>query len=288
MSKGQSKKAEWFDEYHKGVRYGLQGKVLINEKSQFQEIKIIESEKYGKCLLLDNCWMTAEHQEKQYHECLVQPAMCGANNLEKVLIIGGGDGGSARECLKHQELRQLDLIEIDYRVIDLSKKYLPSLGGDSWNDTRLNIEINDGVEWIRKAKENSYDVIIIDSSDPKGPAKGLFDKTFYENCKRILRPGGVFGTQSESPESFKRTHIDIVKLIREVFLYADPLYGPVPIYPSGWWSWTFAAHKEPKYLNPQQKRSSWVSETCEFWSPRWQSGAFDAIPACIERELLIR
>ena len=91
---------DWIDEIHEGVRYGLQGKVIFKENSRFQEITIIDSERYGKGLLLDGCWMTAEKQEKHYHECLAQPALCSAKHLDRVLIIGGGDGGTAKECFK--------------------------------------------------------------------------------------------------------------------------------------------------------------------------------------------
>ena len=116
---------DWIDEYHQGVRYGLEGKILINEKSPFQQITLIESKRYGKGLLLDNCWMATEGQEKFYHECLVHPALCSAKNIFKVLIIGGGDGGSARECLRHKEIEHLDMVEIDGRVVELSQQYLP-------------------------------------------------------------------------------------------------------------------------------------------------------------------
>ena len=276
---------DWIDEVHNGVRYGLEGKVLINEKSLFQEIKIIESSRYGKGLLLDGCWMTAELQERHYHECLVHPALCSSAQINKILIIGGGDGGTARECLRHKELQHLDLVEIDYRVVELSQQYLPELGGSAWKDPRFHLNIDDGIKWTAQSTDNSYDVVIVDGSDPKGPSKGLFNKVFLENCKRILRPGGVFATQSESPEAFRKVHIETVLLIREIFGYADPLYGCVPMYPSGWWSWTFASVEAPRYLNPMATRINHVAKDCEIWSPQWQEGAFKAIPAFIEREL---
>tara|TARA_Y100001968_G_C19427818_1_gene755351 strand:+ start:1357 stop:2220 length:864 start_codon:yes stop_codon:yes gene_type:complete len=275
----------WIDEYQSGQRFGLEGKVLINKESEIQKITIVETTKYGKGLLIDNCWMTTEYDEKYYHECLVQPAMCSAKALDKVLIIGGGDGGSARECFRHKDIKQLDLVEIDSEVVKVSQEYLPSLGGEVWKDSRLNLEIKDGIEWVKNAENSSYDVIIIDSSDPKGPAKGLFNKEFFKNCKRILKPDGVFGAQTESPIAFSQLHIDIVKIIRNIFEYADPLYGCVPIYPSGSWSWTFAAKNKPIYLNPLQERAESILESCEVWSPRWQKGAFNAIPNFIEKSL---
>ncbi len=276
---------KWIDEYHQGVRYGLEGRVIVNETSNYQEITIIESHRYGKGLLLDGCWMTAEKADRHYHEPLVHPALCGAKKIEKVLIIGGGDGGTARECLRYKEVKQLDMIEIDNRVIELSKQYLPNIGGMAWNDSRLNLQISDGIEWVSNSIENSYDVIIVDGSDPIGPAKGLFNKRFLKNCMRILNKDGIFATQSESPESFREIHLETIKLIREIFNCSDTLYGCVPIYPSGWWSWTFATKDHPSYQYPMQTRSKLIESQCDIWSPKWQLGGFQAMPAFIKREL---
>ena len=275
----------WKDEYQEDVRYGLKGRKLIEKKSKFQKITVFESKRYGKALLLDDCWMTAEKQEKQYHECLVHPALCSSEELNNVLIIGGGDGGTARECLKYKELKKLKLIEIDEIVIEMSKKYLSEIGGNCWLDPRLDVQSEDGISWVQQAEESSFDAVIIDSSDPKGPAKGLFNKKFFQNCRRILKSNGVFAAQTESPEAFEKTHIESVKVIREVFGTADPLYGNVPIYPSGWWSWTFASIGKRRYLYPINSRAEHISKTCQFWSPRWQKGSFDSVPAHIERKL---
>ena len=261
--------SEWLDEYHQGVRYGLQGKIILEESSPFQKITIYESKKYGTALLLDDCWMTAEKSEKYYHECLIHPALCSAKQIHNILIIGGGDGGSARECLKYKDVKSIDLVEIDKRVVQLSQKYLPSIGGDAWSDSRLNIHIKNGIDWV----------------DPIGPSKELFSSSFLKDCKRILKPGGVLATQSESPESFQQIHINIVKVLREIFDYADPMYGSVSIYPSGLWSWTFASMENPKYMHPKKSRVEEISENCQIWSERWQQGAFNSIPAFIEREL---
>jgi spermidine synthase len=275
----------WIDEEHQGVRYGLAGRVLEERASPFQRVTIIESDRYGKGLLLDGCWMTAERQERHYHESLVHPALCGAAAIERVLVIGGGDGGTARECLRHPGVAHLDLVEIDGLVVEWSQKHLPSIGGDAWSDPRLQLTVGDGIAWVAEAPEASYDVVIVDGSDPAGPAEGLFNRAFFEHCRRILRPGGVFATQSESPEAFRQVHIAMVQLLREVFGHADPLYGWVPMYPSGWWSWTFAAVDGPRYREPQPQRASAVAAGCEIWSPRWQRGGFDAMPAFIERAL---
>ena len=275
----------WIDEIHRGVRYGLAARVIAEQTSPFQRVTIIESERYGKGLLLDGCWMTAERQERHYHEAIVHPALCAAERIERVLVIGGGDGGTARECLRHSGVQHLDMVEIDGLVVAWSQEHLPAIGGGCWSDPRFHLTVGDGIAWVAEAAEASYDVVIVDGSDPAGPAEGLFNRAFFTHCRRILRPGGVFATQSESPEAFRQVHLDTVRLLREVFGHADPLYGWVPMYPSGWWSWTFAAVDGPRYRQPDPARAAAVAEGCEIWSPRWQRGGFDAVPAAIEREL---
>ena len=275
----------WIDEEHRGVRYGLAGRVLVEEQSDVQRITVIESERYGKGLLLDGCWMTAERQERHYPESLVHPALCSAAAIERVLVIGGGDGGTARECLRHPGVRRLDMVEIDGRVVELSREHLPTIGGSAWSDPRFQLTVGDGIAWAADAADASYDVVLVDGSDPAGPAEGLFNRTFFDHCRRILKPGGVFATQSESPEAFRDVHIAMVRLIREVFGHADPLYGWVPMYPSGWWSWTFAATDGPRYRTVLQERAAAVAAGCEIWSPTWQAGGFQAVPASIAREL---
>jgi spermidine synthase len=275
----------WVDEVYAGCRYGMRATVLVDTHSPFQRVTVIDSEPYGKALLLDGCWMTAERQERQYHESLVHPALTSAASIERVLVIGGGDGGTAREVLRHPGVHQLDMVEIDGLVVELCREHLPSLGATAWSDPRFQLTIGDGIAWVAAAADASYDVVIVDGSDPAGPAEGLFNEAFFRHCRRLLRPGGVFATQSESPEAFRAVHIDSVRMLRQVFGHADPLYGWVPMYPSGWWSWIFAAVDGPRYLTPQLERAEAVAAGCEIWSPRWQGGAFEAVPAAIEREL---
>ncbi len=285
MKKAFKEEINWIDEYHQGVRYGLEGKLILEESTPFQKITIYETKRYGKALLLDDCWMTAEKNEQYYHESLIHPALCGSKKIENILIIGGGDGGSARECLRYHEVKSVDLIEIDIRVIELSKEYLPKIGGNAWSDSRLNLKVKNGIDWVKNTKDNSYDVIIIDGADPIGPSKELYKYSFLKDCKRILKQEGILATQSESPESFHQIHLDIIKILRQIFDYADPMYGSVSIYPSGLWSWTFASMEKPTYMNPIESRVKEISDKCLIWSEQWQKGAFNTIPAFIKREL---
>ena len=137
--------SSWIDEEHRGVRYGLRGEVLVEETSPFQRISVIRSERYGRGLLLDGCWMTAEQQERHYHEALVHPALCSASSIERILVIGGGDGGTARECLRHPGVQRLDMVEIDGRVVELSREHLPDIGGSAWSDPRFQLTVGDGI-----------------------------------------------------------------------------------------------------------------------------------------------
>ncbi|TGG85890.1 MAG: polyamine aminopropyltransferase [Aphanocapsa feldmannii 288cV] len=275
----------WIDETLGHVRYGLRGKVLEDRHSALQRVTVVHTEAYGNALLLDGRWMTAERQERHYHEALVHPALCSAERIERVLIIGGGDGGTARQVLRHPGVEQVDMVEVDAVVVELCRRHLPDLGGDGWHDPRLRLSVGDGIAWAEQAAAASYDVVLVDGSDPAGPAEGLFNRSFFQHCRRLLRPGGVFATQSESPEAFRQLHIAMVRLLRELFGHADPLYGWVPMYPSGWWSWTFAALDGPRYRIARPERAAAVAAGCEIWSPRWQEGGFIAMAAGIARAL---
>ena len=277
--------ATWLDEYHKGSRFGLNGKLLIRKNSKYQEIIVIENDYYGKALMLDGCWMTSLKDEKYYHECLVHPALSSIDEKSNVLIIGGGDGGTVRECVKYSKIARIDLVEIDEEVIKVSKKFLQEIGGEAWNDKRLKIHIKDGVKWVEKTKANSYDAIFIDNSDPSEFSNLLFSDSFYKECKRILTPKGILATQSESPESFQNIHISILKTIKKIFRASETMYSFVPIYPSGIWSWTFASKEELYLSKPNSKDFLEIEKGCEIWNLNFQNAAFKMMPNKIVKEL---
>jgi len=275
----------WIDEYHKGSRFGLNGKILIKKTSKYQEIIVIENEYYGKALMLDGCWMTSLKDEKYYHECLVHPALSSIDKKSNVLIIGGGDGGTARECVKYSQISKIDLVEIDEEVIKISKKFLNEIGSEAWNDKRLKIHIDDGVQWVKKTRDKFYDVIFIDCSDPSEFSDLLFSDSFYRECKRILKKNGILATQSESPESFKNIHISILKNLKKIFKVSETLYSFVPIYPSGIWSWTFASKEELNFLQPKCEETQKIEKGCEIWNVNFQNAAFKMKPNKIVKEL---
>ena len=275
----------WIDEYHKGSRFGLNGKLLLRKTSKYQEIIVIENDYYGKALMLDGCWMTSLKDEKYYHECLVHPALSSINEKSNVLIIGGGDGGTARECVKYTKIARIDLVEIDEEVIKVSKKFLKEIGGEAWNDKRLKIYIDDGVKWVENTRDNFYDVIFIDCSDPSEFSNLLFSDSFYEECKRILTPKGILATQSESPESFKNIHINILKTLNNIFKVSKTMYSFVPIYPSGIWSWTFASSEDLNLSKQNYDEALKIEKGCEIWNLNFQNAAFKMMPNKIVKEL---
>ena len=275
----------WIDENHKDSRYGLKGKLVVRKKTAYQEIIILKTFEYGNALMLDGCWMTSDRDEKYYHECLVHPALSNLSKINTVLIIGGGDGGTLRECLKYKEIKAIDLVEIDEEVINLSKHFLKKVGGNSWLDKRLKINICDGCKWVKNIKNNYYDAILIDCSDPSDFANGLFSTNFYKECKRILKEKGVLATQSESPESFKKIHIEIIQSLKSIFKTASTMYAFVPFYPSGIWSWTFASNNEKDFLIPKHNQIKSIENSCDVWNLNYQEGALKMIPNKILKEL---
>ncbi|MEI7475602.1 MAG: polyamine aminopropyltransferase [bacterium] len=227
--------------------YGITMKVsktLYQGKSEFQSIDVLETDAFGKLLLLDGLVMTTEKDEFVYHEMISHIPMLTHKNPENVLVIGGGDGGTIREVLKHPSVKKAVLCEIDGDVIEVCCKYFPTIAG-KLDDPRVDIQVRDGIEYIAQFK-NEFDVILIDSTDPMGPGEGLFTKEFYTNVKEALREGGIMAAQSESPVANKREMMLMYPLLRSVFPIVKTFTAPIVTYPGGYWSWCFcSADVEP-------------------------------------------
>ncbi|MDH5544196.1 MAG: polyamine aminopropyltransferase [Gammaproteobacteria bacterium] len=222
----------------------------INEKlediqTEFQHIEIFSTKGFGNLMVIDGCIMLTQRDNFIYHEMISHTALFSHPNPRRVLIIGGGDCGTLREVLKHSEVETVQQIDIDEQVTRMAEKHFPELC-ESNDDPRAELMFIDGVQWIKDAADASYDLIIVDSTDPVGPAEGLFSKPFFEQCMRVLDSNGMLIQQSESP----LIHMDILKGMYKAmrgggFVDTMTFFFPQCTYPSGWWSTTLACKDRP-------------------------------------------
>ncbi len=227
----------WFtEEWLEGMRVSLKvKKVVFSAKTKYQNLAIYDTVQFGRTLVLDNIIQTSEKDEYIYHESLVHVPMFAHPNPERVLIVGGGDGGSLREVLRHPTVKEATLVDIDGEVIDAAQKYLPawSVG---FSDPRTKVIVGDGLKHVAEAKEK-YDVVIVDATDPIGPGVVLFTFEFYESVKKALRPGGLMSAQTEAPIVEPDLVRSILDNVRKVFPETRLYTSPMPSYPGGWWSY---------------------------------------------------
>lgn len=266
--------AKWFHELKEGG-YGLtirKDRVLLDKKSDYQHIEIFDNEGLGRVLILDGCVMLTERDEFTYHEMLVHPTLLAHPDPRRVLIIGGGDGGTLRETLKHPEVEEAILCEIDQEVIDAAREFLPftAVGLDH---PRATIHVGDGIRFIRD-NADSFDVIIVDSTDPVGFAEGLFQTPFYRDAKRALREGGFFVQQTESPLCDPELYRDIYKELGRVFGKFWSYGASIPMYPSGYWTFGIASDEADPWLNYKQKRADDLKDL-SYYTTQHQHSAFD-------------
>lgn len=216
-------------------------KSLEKIKSEFQEIEVVESESFGKVLLIDGVIMLTEADEFCYHEMITHVPLCVHPKAQNVLVIGGGDGGAIREILKHDNIKEIEICEIDKKVIKVSKRHFPNLG-NSFDDPKVKIFCEDGNKFIRKRK-NEYDLIVVDSSDPIGPAEVLFRKEFYEAMYQALKDDGIVVTQAESFFYHQKIIKSLFSFIKDIYPISEYYYTLVPTYPSGMIGFTFCSKK---------------------------------------------
>jgi len=214
---------------------------LHDEQSPYQRIEIWETERFGRLMTLDGLVMVTGRDNFIYHEMMSHPALFTHPEPRRVLIIGGGDCGTLREVLRHPEVRLAEQVELDEQVTRVAEQFFPELC-EANGDPRARLHFVDGIRWVAEAKPNSYDVIIVDSTDPVGPAAGLFSEAFYRDCQRALGPQGVLVGQSESP----LFHPDLIRHMQASmraagFTASATLHFPQCTYPSGWWSATLAS-----------------------------------------------
>lgn len=232
----------WFTDKDDNIALSIRhkGDRLFKEKSPYQLVEIYDTFKYGKMLTVDKMVMCSEKDETAYHEMIIHVPMLANPSIKKALVIGGGDGGSVREILKHPQVESVTMVEIDEVVVRASRKFLPSLSS-SLDDPKLNLIIGDGIEYLRQVDSESFDFIVVDSSDPVGPSVGLFSAEFYKNVYRALTPEGVMVAQSESPRFNQTAFVDLTHCLQAVFspenIYTYLAF--IQTYPTGMWSFTY-------------------------------------------------
>ncbi len=218
-------------------------KTLFSGKSKYQQLDIVETLEFGRMMLLYGLVMVTECDEFIYHDMIVHPALFTHPKPKKVLVIGGGDGGSIREIMKHPEVKLAVLCEIDGLVIEKSIELLPSIAAEiDGSNPRVKLHIDDGLAYIRD-HQNEFDIILVDSTDPIGPAVGLFEKSFYQLVFSALKNDGIMIAQSESPFYHAEVQKAMYQNLHAVFPIVEMYQAFIPTYPSGFWSFAFASKK---------------------------------------------
>ena len=251
--------------------------VLWQETTPYQEILVVDTDAYGHVLVLDGAIQTTDRDEYVYHEMITHVPLAIHPRPRRVAVIGGGDGGAIREILKHPEVEEAHLVEIDGRVVELARRFFPAIAS-RLDDPRAHVHITDGIQWVEHARE--LDVLIVDSTDPVGPAEGLFGEQFYRAAAAALGPDGVLVVQSESPmlepDIIQRAVRGIGAAFPGVWLYL----AAIPTYPTGLWSFTLGS-KGPR---PDHLRDNLAAVATRYWTPDVHRASF-ALPPFV-KELL--
>lgn len=259
------------------------GKVLFSEQSEFQKVEVFETESsLGRVLTLDDLMMTTEGDEYHYHEMIAHIPMMTHKNPKSVLVIGGGDGGTVREVLKHDTVERVVLCEIDGKVIDACKKYLPTISC-ALDDPKVEILVHDAIEYI-KDKKNEFDIVLIDSTDPMGPGEGLFTEEFYTNVKNSLKENGIMVAQSESPFVNKEEIKKMYDLLKKVFPICSTYTSNIPTYPGGYWAWAFCSQNAEPLSYIDERRCEEITKNCKIYNKAYHLARF-ALPNYL-KELL--
>ncbi|SDG50375.1 spermidine synthase [Fontibacillus panacisegetis] len=268
----------WFTEKQTPV-FGITAKIretLIAEKTDFQDLSMLDTEEFGRMLVLDGMVMTTVKDEFVYHEMVAHPALFTHPNPKHVLVVGGGDGGVIREVVKHPGVEKAVLVDIDGKVIEYSRKYLPEIACELDNP-RVEVQVNDGYMHIIQSK-NKYDVIMVDSTEPVGPAAPLFERGFYQGIYEALKDDGIFVAQTDNPW-FKADLIQKVnKDVKEIFPIVRVYGANIPTYPSGLWTFTMGS----KTYDPLEVDETKIPEiNTKYYTPRLHKAAF-VLPKFVE------
>ncbi|KAF6028185.1 SRM [Bugula neritina] len=280
----------WFMELNKelwpGQAMGLEvDQVLFYQKSPYQDILVFKSKTYGTVLVLDGVIQCTERDEFSYQEMLSFLPLNSHPNPEKVLIIGGGDGGVAREVSKHPAVKEIVQCEIDAMVVEVSKKYLPNMS-KGFSNPKLNLIIGDGFKFMEE-HQNEFDVIITDSSDPIGPACVLFEKPYYELMSKALRAGGIIASQGECMWLHTKVIKNVLDFCAEIYPTVDYGFTTIPTYPSGQIGFILCSlNKDTNFKSPVRIFTNEEKEEMDlrYYNEAVHNSAF-ALPQFVKKEL---
>ncbi len=256
---------------------------LAHVKSAFQDIVIFDSAAHGRVMVLDGCIQITERDEFVYQEMLGHVPLLEHGDARRVLIIGAGDGGVLRRVLMHANVERATMVEIDGEVIRLAREFLPAIGADAWADPRAEIIVGDGIAFVREAAAESFDVIIVDSTDPAGVGEVLFSDAFYADCARILTPRGLVVNQCGVPFMQADELRDTSARRRKAFPHVSAYVAAVPTYVGGLMALGFASRDAAcarQSLDTIRARaaSAGIAGTPDYWSPEIHVGSFNLPP----------
>ena len=278
----------WFSEYHTpDVRFSIRvTRQLWQEKSEYQTIAVYDSPTFGHFLTLDGALMLTERDEFIYHDMIVHVPMAVCPGIRDVLVIGAGDGGVARELSRYPDIQTIDVVEIDRRVVDVCREFLPGTAC-GFDDPRVTLRFADGLKFVRHTRKR-YDLIIVDSTDPAGPGEVLFTREFYGSCLAALNPRGLLVNQHESPfyPEDARAMQSAHRRISDVFPVSRVYQAHIPTYPSGHWLFGFASCGVDPLTDFDEQAWLVLQIPTRYYRPEVHRGAF-ALPVYVE-ELLNR
>ncbi len=256
---------------------------LARVKSDFQDIVLFESFSHGTVMVLDGVIQITEADEFVYQEMLAHVPLLAHGSAANVLIIGAGDGGVLRRVLQHQSVQHAVMVEIDGEVIRLSKQFLPGIGGDAWTDKRAEVIVGDGIDYVKRAPDASFDAIIVDSTDPIGVGEVLFTDEFYENCARILTPRGLVVNQCGVPFMQADELRDTSARRQRYFSHVSAYVAAVPTYVGGFmtlgWSAKDAGLTQVSVETIRARAAaSGILGNTKYWTPEIHVGAFNLPP----------
>ncbi|WP_159992638.1 polyamine aminopropyltransferase [Roseomonas sp. 18066] len=262
---------------------------LARVQSEFQDIMLFESYSHGRVMLLDGVTQITEKDEFVYQEMLTHVPLLAHGDAKRVLIIGAGDGGVLKRVLQHRNVEKAVMVEIDGEVIRLCKEHMPDIAGDAWNDPRAEVIVGDGIDYVRKAEAGSFDVVIVDSTDPIGVGEVLFTDEFYANAARLLSDRGLIVNQCGVPamqaEELAETSLRRGKVFADIYAYV----AAVPTYVGGFmtlgWSSKDASQRQVDIATIRARaEAAGILGTTEYWTPEIHAGAFN-LPPYISKHL---